>query len=312
MEFRHIPVMPAEVSAWLDCRPGNCVVDCTLGGAGHAASILEKILPNGLLIGIDQDKDAISHALLALKPYSSNISLIHDNFVNLPDILDSMNIHSVDGILADLGVSFYQIDASRRGFSFSKDELLDMRMNTDNPVTAASIVNTCDEKRLRKILYEYGEERWAPRIVKRIVEYRKNKPIENSSELAAIVRSAVPAKAAAKSRIDAATKTFMAIRIAVNDELGVLARFVSSAVSTLSSGGRLCIISFHSLEDRIVKQAFKKFEKGCTCPPDFPICACGRSPEVKILTRKPVRPKEDETAQNPMARSARLRVIEKL
>lgn len=312
MEFRHIPVMPAEVPAWLECRPGDCVVDCTLGGAGHAASILERIIPNGLLLGIDQDKDAISHAFLALKPHASNIRLIHDNFVNLPDILNSLNIHSVDGILADLGVSFHQIDASRRGFSFSRNESLDMRMNIDNPVTAASIVNAADEKQLRKILYEYGEERWAPRIAKRIVEYRKNKPIETSSELASIVRGAVPAKNAAKSRIDAATKTFMAIRIAVNDELSVLTRFVSSAVAALSSGGRLCIISFHSLEDRIVKQAFKKFEKGCTCPPDFPICVCGRIPEVKVLTRRPVRPTDDEIAQNPMARSAKLRVIEKL
>lgn len=304
--------MPAEVLGCLECRPGKRIVDCTLGGAGHATSILGKLLPGGMLIGIDQDKDAIRHALFALKLRASNIHLIHDNFVNLPSILDSLSIDSVDGILADLGISFYQIDASRRGFSFSKAEALDMRMNTDNPVTAASIVNTADERKLRKILYEYGEERWAPRIAKRIVEYRKNRPIETSSELATIVRGAVPARDASKSRIDPATKTFMAIRIAVNDELGVLTRFLSSAVSALSPGGRLCIISFHSLEDRIVKQAFKRFEKGCTCPPDFPVCVCGKTPRVKVLTRRPIRPGDEEVAKNPMARSAKLRALEKL
>jgi len=312
MEFRHIPVMSAEVLAGLDCRPGKRIVDCTIGGAGHAASILEKLLPGGMLIGIDQDKDAINHAHTALRSHALNIRLIHDNFVNLPKILDSLGIDSVDGILADLGLSLYQIEASRRGFSFSRSEALDMRMDTDNPVTAASIVNTADEKRLRQILYDYGEERWAHRIAKRIVEFRKSRPIETSSQLAAIVREAVPAKDASKHRIDPATKTFMAIRIAVNDELGVLAGFLENAVSCLSSGGRLCIISFHSLEDRIVKQAFKRFARGCTCPPDFPVCVCGKKPVAKILTRRPLRPGKKEIEKNPMARSAKLRVIEKL
>ncbi len=312
MEYRHVPVMPAEVMAHLNCQSGSCIVDCTLGGAGHAGAILEQILPDGLLIGIDQDADAIENAERVLKPYAGNLRLIHDNFVNLPHILSQLNVASVDGILADLGVSLYQIESSGRGFSFRKEEPLDMRMDIDNPVTAETIVNTASRDRLKTIFKQYGEERWASRIARRIVDYRSEKPIYNSVELARIVTEAIPAKASGKRHIHPATKVFMALRIAVNKELDILAGFIDDSVAALAPGGRLCIISFHSLEDRIVKQRLKSFERGCTCPPDFPKCICGHKPQVRVITRKPIGPSSREVEENPMARSAKLRVAEKL
>lgn len=304
--------MPAEVMAHLNCGPGKRVVDCTLGGTGHAGSILRQILPDGLLIGIDQDADAIQNAENILKPYAVNVRLIHDNFVNLPHILSQLNLTAVDGILADLGISLYQIESSGRGFSFRKEEPLDMRMNLDNPVTAEMIVNTASEEHLRTIFKQYGEERFASRIARRIIACRSEKPIRTSAALARIITEAIPAKASAKRHIHPATKVFMAIRIAVNNELDQLAGFVNDAVDALAPGGRICIISFHSLEDRIIKHRLRRLEKGCTCPPDFPACACGHTPKIRVITRKPIGPSLREIEENPMARSARLRVAEKL
>lgn len=311
MQFRHFPVMRDEVVSLLNCAPGKCMVDCTLGGAGHAAAIARNIFPDGLLIGIDQDKDAIRNAEQVLKPFASNVRLFHDNFVNLPEILSQLNLSAVDGIVVDLGLSLYQIEASGRGFSFSGDEPLDMRMNLDNPTTAASIVNQADLNRLETIFREFGEERWAGRIARKIVEQREKKPIITTGQLVTIIRGAMPAASAAKRRIHPATKVFMALRIAVNRELEVLDTFLGQAVDLLKPGGRICMIAFHSLEDRIVKHRFRDLETGCRCPKDLP-CVCSRKPAIRLLTRKPIRPSAGEVERNPMSRSAVLRAAEKL
>jgi 16S rRNA (cytosine1402-N4)-methyltransferase len=324
MVFRHTPVMVNEVLSHLNCEPGDQVVDCTLGGAGHARAILKQIQPGGVLVGIDQDSEAIRHAAAVLamemetapamdmETKQSRIRLFHDNFQNLPHILSQIGIASLDGVLADLGLSQYQIEASGRGFSFRQHEPLDMRMNADAETTAADIVNAAPEKRLAWIFKEYGEERWAGRIAGRIVAARADKYIRTAKELADIVEAAVPRRDAAKRKIHPATKVFMALRIAVNRELEILDDFIIDAVNCLKPGGRICMVSFHSLEDRIVKTRFREMEKACVCPPDFPVCVCRRQPEIRILTRKVVRPEEDEIHVNPMARSARLRAAEKL
>jgi len=312
MQFRHVPVMVDEVIFYLNCSPGKCVVDCTVGGCGHARAILEKIMPDGLLIGIDQDESAIENAAQVLSSYTSSIRLYHDNFLNLPSILSQSGIDSVDGVLADLGVSLHQIESSGRGFSFRKDEPLDMRMNTDTKITAQDIVNSETESRLEKIFRDYGEERWARKIARAIVTARARKSIRTSRELADIAAGAIPVRMPSRRRIHPATRIFMALRIAVNRELEILDEFVVNAVNALKPGGRLCIVSFHSLEDRIVKHRFKNMEKGCSCPPDFPQCLCGNRKYVRVVTRNVVRPTSSEIESNPMARSARLRVAEKL
>lgn len=312
MQFRHTPVMVREVLSYLDCKPGDLVADCTLGGAGHSRAILEHILPGGMLIGIDQDQYAIDHAGEALAAESDRVRLFHDNFKNLPAILSHVGITALDGILADLGLSQYQIEASGRGFSFRQHEPLDMRMNADADVTAGDIVNAASEDRLAFIFKEYGEERWAGRIARRIVAARAEKTILTARELADLVEAAVPKRDAARKKIHPATKVFMALRIAVNRELDILDDFIVAAVDRLKPGGRICIVSFHSLEDRIIKTRFREMARDCVCPPDFPRCVCRRQPEIKVLTRKVVRPTEDEISANPMARSARLRAAEKL
>ncbi|MFP3998424.1 MAG: 16S rRNA (cytosine(1402)-N(4))-methyltransferase RsmH [Desulfobacterales bacterium] len=312
MAYKHVPVMREEAIYYLNCAPGKLVVDCTLGGTGHAGAIIEKILPNGLLIGIDQDAGVIKNAKQVLAPWKDNIRLVHDNFANLPHILFSLKVDAVDAILVDLGLSYDQIEFSGRGFSFRKDEPLDMRMDPQNPETAADIVNSADVKHLTKILREFGEERSAGRIARKIEKQRKKAPIETTGQLAQIVYEAVGRKAAAQSKIHPATKTFMALRIAVNRELEVLDSFLNDAVACLKSGGRICVIAFHSLEDRIVKRRLRDFAAGCQCPPDFPICACGKEPVLRVLTRKVRRPSGAEVRENPMSRSARLRAAEKL
>lgn len=312
MSYRHIPVMREQAIQYLDCAPGKRVVDCTLGGAGHAKGIVEKILPDGLLIGIDQDGDAVEHAQQVLAPYARNIRLIHDNFVNLPHILLRLEIDAVDAILVDLGLSRDQIEFSGRGFSFRKAEPLDMRMNPQESQSAAAIVNTAGTDRLARIFKDLGEERWAGRIARKIGERRRTEAIATTGQLADVVRSAIPRKDAAKRKIDPATKVFMALRIAVNRELEVLDMFLDEAVAHLAPGGRICVISFHSLEDRMVKQRFNRFARGCECPPGFPVCTCGKQPELKVLTRKVCKPSEAEINNNPMSRSARLRAAEKL
>ena len=304
--------MPAEVLYYLDCKPGKIFVDCTLGGSGHAAAILKKITPDGLLIGIDQDIDAIENAKRVLKPFEANIRLFNDNFINLPSILSQLNLSSVDGILLDLGISLHQLKASGRGFSFNKDEPLDMRMDIRSNTKAEELVNRCGEKQLAGIFREYGDERWAHYIARRIVMERKQEAIKTSKRLADIIKSAIPKKNLFKYKIHPATRVFMALRIAVNRELERFELFMNNVPNILSPKGRICILSFHSHEDRIAKKSFKAMAKGCICPPDFPQCVCNREKLMRILTKKIVRPSESEVAGNPMASSAKLRAAEKI
>jgi 16S rRNA (cytosine1402-N4)-methyltransferase len=301
-----------EAVACLACRPGGIYVDGTLGSAGHARAICQQMLPDGLLVGIDQDADAVDNARRVLEPYLDNIQLFHGNFSHLPDYLARLEIAAVDGILLDLGLSQHQLDASGRGFSFNKDEPLDMRMDIRNKTRAADLVNRLEEKELFRIFKHYGEERWSQRIARAIINARGQGEIQTSRQLAELISSAVPAKAAAKQKIHPATRVFQALRIAVNQELDRLAQFLSSALDVLSKKGRLCILSFHSLEDRMVKHSFKAFATGCICPPDLPVCGCDKQPRARLLTRKVLRPGAEEVKRNPMARSTRLRAIEKL
>ena len=312
MPYRHIPVMQREVLQYLNCRSGKTYVDGTLGGAGHARSILEKIGPHGLLIAIDQDIEAIENAQESLKAFKTKIRLFRGNFIQLPDALSQFGIDGVDGILLDLGLSLHQIKASGRGFSFQLDEPLDMRMNIEAEETAADIINHAPEQALKKIFKSYGEERWSGKIAKKIVAERSREAIGTSKKLAEIVMAAIPRGAMQRQRIHPATRVFMALRIAVNKELERLEAFMDVAFNLLNPTGRLIVISYHSLEDRIIKHRIRALEKGCQCPGDFPQCVCGRERQVKNLTRKPIRPTALETKDNPMARSARLRAAEKL
>lgn len=311
MSFLHIPVMPREVAFYLNCRPGKVYADCTLGGSGHARTICEKIIPGGVLIGIDQDQDAIRNAKNILKSFDVTVHLFHDNFVNLPDILRHLGVAAVDGILLDLGISLHQLESSGRGFSFKKNEPLDMRMDVRSSTRAEDLVNRLEEKELKQLFYKYGEERWAAPIARQIVKKRQRSAIQSSAQLAQIVSAAVP-KQALKQKIHPATRVFMALRIAVNRELERLEVFMQNVADLLNPEGRLCVLSFHSLEDRIVKQRIKALEKGCACPPDFPKCACKQKQTLRSITKKVVRPTQDEIAKNTMARSSKLRAVEKL
>jgi len=304
--------MAEEVISFLNCTPGKIYVDGTLGGAGHARKILAAIRPNGLLIGIDQDRDAIDNASEIFGDDAADVRLFHGNFIRLPEFLRRLAIDRVDGILLDLGLSLHQLEGSGRGFSFAADEPLDMRMDVSIRTRAEDIVNNADEKGLRKIFEEFGEERWARQIAREIAAERRERKIGSARQLAEIVKRAVPPKAAVSHRIHPATRVFMALRIAVNRELEVLAAFLENAVDCLNPQGRLCIIAFHSLEDRIVKHRMKLLEKGCSCPPQLPKCICGKTASIRALTRRPVRPTAEELRHNPMARSARLRAFEKL
>jgi 16S rRNA (cytosine1402-N4)-methyltransferase len=313
MAYDHIPIMVNEVIHYLNVRPGKKYVDCTLGGTGHSGAILDKMMPEGFLVGIDQDKAAIDNAKKVLSSYAPKIAFFHDNFVNIKFVLSQLNIDKVDGILADLGISFHQLAQSGRGFTFQKDEPLDMRMDTDSTLTAKDLVNFEDGKKLSDIFFRYGEERWSRQIASNIVKARKVKPIETSFELVRIVSESIPKKFISKpQRIHPATRVFMALRIAVNQELERLESFLDIAVDLLNPGGRLCILSFHSLEDRIVKHRMKAMEKGCTCPPNFPQCICRSEKKMRVLTKKPARPAEHEVELNPMARSTRLRAAERI
>lgn len=312
MPIKHIPVMLPEVLHYLNCRPGKIYVDCTLGGSGHARAICKKIIPDGVFIGIDQDIDSVQNAKKVLKPFRSTIHLFHGNFINLPEFLRQLKIAAVDGILVDLGISLHQIESSGRGFSFKKDDPLDMRMDLSSDTKAEDLVNTMEVKSLKKIFQKYGEERWAGRIAKKIVEERQRQAIRTSSQLAQIVWDAVPRKALGPHTIHPATRVFMALRIAVNRELEKLELFMENFADLLNPKGRLCVISFHSLEDRIVKRRIRTLEKTCVCPPDLPQCVCNKKQIVRTLTKKVVRPTKDEVEVNPKARSARLRAAEKI
>ena len=311
MPLKHIPVMISEVLHYLDCKPGKIYVDGTLGGAGHAKAICSKISPGGVFIGIDQDIDAIKNAKDVLESFDITIRLFHGNFINLPEFLRQLSIKAVDGILLDLGISLHQIESSGRGFSFLRDEPLDMRMNKMSGITAEDLINTMDEKNLKKIFREYGEERWAGQIAKKIAASRKQKAIKSSRQLAQIVCDAVP-KSSFHQKIHPATRVFMAIRIAVNRELEMLDVFMENVADLLNPKARLCVLSFHSLEDRIVKHRLKTLEKGCVCPSDFPECVCNQKPILRLLTKRVVRPSIEEIERNPMARSTKLRAAERI
>lgn len=312
MTYKHVSAMPDEVLYYLDLKPGKVYVDGTLGGCGHSKEILSKTGPDGKLIGIDQDMDAIENAKEVLKDYEDRVTLVHDNFANLPEILSNLGIKGVDGILIDIGLSQHQLSGSGRGFSFQKDEPLDMRMNVQNEQTAEYLVNNLSEKELVDIFFKYGEEKFSRRIAKNIIKIRDEKPILTSLELAEIVSSSIPAKNKMKQKIHPATRIFQALRIAVNEELARLTSFMDSFHNFLNPGGRLCVLTFHSLEDRIVKKKIKELEIDCICPKDFPRCVCDKKQIVKGLTRKVVTPSAKEVDANPMARSTKLRAAEKL
>jgi len=304
--------MPEETIDLLAPQPGSVIADCTLGGAGHARLICQRILPSGLLIGIDRDRAAIRHAESALSEYAGNVRLFHGNFVHLSDFLSQLGIPVIDGILLDLGLSLYQIESSGRGFSFSRDEPLDMRMDGSGAPTARELVNRLDAGELERIFARYGEERWARRIARRIVSVRRKTSIDSSRQLADIVSAAVPRQPLSARKLHPATRVFMALRIAVNRELEHLETFLNTAADFLKPGGRLCVLSFHSLEDRIVKHRLRALAAGCDCPPDLPVCVCGKQPLMRLLTRRVLRPSPHEVQNNPASRSTRLRAAEKL
>jgi len=308
----HQPVLSEEVIHYLDCGAGRSYIDCTVGGGGHAKGILERNLPTGKLLGIDWDPIAVRIARERLKAYEGRFTLVRDNFSHIGMIAKKYGFFPVDGILADLGISSFQLEDADRGFSFMTDGPLDMRMDPQGARKKASdLVNRLPVRELEKLLREYGEERWARRISRAIERYRRKNAISSTGELRHIVHAAVPGFSRSM-RIDPATRTFMALRIAVNRELDHLSVLLSEAPSLVVPGGRICFISFHSLEDRLVKQHFRLAEKGCTCPPDFPQCVCHGERSLRVLTSKPVVPSPTEISRNPRARSAKLRVAERI
>ncbi len=310
MEFHHRSVLLDECIEQLAIRPDGIYLDGTLGGAGHSREIAKR-LTTGRLIGVDRDETALAAAGERLAEFGDRVTLVHSNFKEIDAILDGLGISGVDGMLFDLGVSSPQLDDARRGFSYLHDAPLDMRMDKTDRLTAREVVNEYPQDELRRILYEYGEERYAPSIAAAIVRRREEAPIETTLELVDVIRSAMPAKAL-REKQHPAKRSFQAIRIAVNGELAAVEEMMARAIDRLNPGGRLCVITFHSLEDRIVKNAIAQAAKGCTCPPEFPVCVCGKKPLVKNLTRKPIEAGERELEENPRARSAKLRVAEKL
>ncbi|EDS77909.1 16S rRNA (cytosine(1402)-N(4))-methyltransferase RsmH [Clostridium massiliodielmoense] len=309
MNFNHVPVLLEETIDSLNIKKDGIYVDCTLGGAGHSSEILKKLSKKGRLIGIDQDINAIKAAKNRLKGYE-NITYVHNNFYNLAGILDELNVEKVDGILMDLGVSSYQLDTPERGFSYMNDAMLDMRMNTESGISAYDVVNGYSEDDLFRIIKNYGEERFARKIARAIVKERNEKPIETTLQLVKIIRNVIPMKFQQGGH--PAKKTFQAIRIEVNHELEILNKTVEDGVNYLNKDGRISVITFHSLEDRIIKTKFKELENPCTCPKEFPICVCGKKPIVKVITRKPIEPSEVERENNSRSRSSKLRVAQKI
>ena len=308
MEFHHISVLLNECIDNLNITPDGIYVDGTMGGGGHSLEIAKR-LTTGRLICIDQDPNAHEAAGKRLAEYKDRITFVRDNFGNIANILDSLGIEKIDGMLLDIGVSSHQLDEAERGFSYQQDAPLDMRMNPDRPFSAYDVVNGYDEDELDRVIFTYGEERWARRIAQFIVKEREAKPIETTGELVDIIKKAVP-KGARKDGPHPAKRTFQAIRIEVNGELEVLQRAIDDVAARLAVGGRLCIITFHSLEDRIVKEVFRKQENLCICPPQFPVCVCGKKPLGRVITRKPILPSKEELEENPRSRSAKLRVLE--
>ena len=309
-EFHHVSVLLDECIENLAIRPDGIYVDGTLGDAGHSTQIAKR-LTTGRLIGIDRDPIALKAAGERLAQVTDRATLVHSNFCDMKQVMEELNIPGVDGILLDLGVSSPQLDDAERGFSYMADAPLDMRMNSQDILSADVVVNTWSQEELKRILYTYGEERYAPQIAAAICRRREEAPIKTTLELVDVIRSAMPS-AALREKQHPAKRSFQAIRIAVNDELGAVEKVMADAIDLLNPGGRLAIITFHSLEDRIVKTAMAEAAKGCTCPPSFPICVCGKKPRVKLISRKPIVSTEEELERNPRARSAKLRVCEKL
>jgi len=307
-EYHHVPVMTKSVMTYLQCESGKIFVDCTLGGAGHATQIEQSIFPDGQLIAIDQDSEAIRHAQTIL---NKKTILVHNNFKNIRTILDKLGFNAVDGIIADLGLSLFHIRQSGRGFSFMQSEPLDMRMNPDAEISAKDLIANLSEQELAKLFWENGEERYSRQIAKRIVQIRSENPIETTTHLCDIIKDVVPVKIQKRSRIHPATRIFMALRIVVNAELDSIKFFLENVLSCLNPGGRLCMISFHSLEDRMIKHCMRKWENPCSCPKDLPKCVCEKKPAGVCIHRKGITASVDEIYQNPMSRSARLRVFEK-
>ncbi len=311
IHFSHRSVLLRECIQALAIRPNGIYIDGTAGGAGHSFEIAACLNENGKLLALDQDETAVRVATERLSVYGDRVEVVHTNFKNIARVCAERDIQRVDGLLLDLGVSSYQLDTAERGFSYQADAPLDMRMDMQNPLTARQIVNEYTEEELRRILFEYGEERFSSRIASNIVSARESASIETTGELVEIIKRSIPAQARDGGH-HPAKRSFQALRIEVNAELDVIAPAIKSAVSMLNPGGRVAIITFHSLEDRIVKQCFASLTGGCTCPKNFPVCVCGNRPQIKVLTKKPILPSEEELAQNPRSRSAKLRVAEKL
>lgn len=311
MRFEHTSVLLHECIEGLNVFPTGIYVDGTLGGAGHSLEICKRLGQKGRLIGIDQDENAIAVGKERLSPYGDRVIIVRNNFVDIKNVLNQIQIAKVDGILLDLGVSSHQLDEGSRGFSYQNNADLDMRMDQRNQLSAKVIINEYSAEELYSIIKEYGEERWAKRIAQFIIEARKNKEIHTTFELVDIIKKAIPKKARMNGP-HPAKRTFQAIRIEVNQELKILRQAIEDMIGVLNPGGRLCIITFHSLEDRIVKHTFKKLESPCTCPPDFPVCVCNKKPSVRIITRKPILPSDEEIEGNPRSRSAKLRIAEKI
>ena len=309
-EFHHVSVLLEECIEGLAIKPDGIYVDGTLGGAGHSSRIA-ALLTTGRHIGIDRDPVALKAAAKRLEPWQDRVTLVHSNFCEIASVLEELNIEGVDGILLDLGVSSPQLDDGERGFSYMVDAPLDMRMNNEDSLSADTVVNTWSYEELKRILYDYGEERYAPQIAAAICRRREAAPVHTTLELVDVIRSAMPASAL-REKQHPAKRSFQAIRIAVNDELNSVAKVMEDAIPKLNKGGRLAVITFHSLEDRIVKNAMANAAKGCTCPPNFPVCVCGKKPLVKLITRKPIVSGDAELERNPRARSAKLRICEKL
>lgn len=310
MDFVHVPVLFHETIDSLNIQPDGIYADGTLGGAGHSSEIAKRLSDRGRLIGFDQDLEAIEAAAKRLEPYGDRVRIIHSNFERMGEVLEELGYPQVDGILLDLGVSSHQLDDASRGFSYRTDAPLDMRMNQEAALTAADILNTYDEQELYRIIRDYGEERFAKNIAGNIVKRRAEHPIETTGELVEIIRASMPKKALAAAG-HPAKRTFQAVRIACNRELDVLENSIDSMIDHLKPGGRLSIITFHSLEDRIVKTAFRRNENPCVCPPDFPVCVCGKKPKGHAVYRKPILPAEEEMERNPRSKSAKLRCFER-
>ena len=310
MTFRHVSVLLRETIEGLNIRPDGIYADGTLGGGGHASEVAARLTEGGRLIGIDQDADAIAAATERLKPFGDRVTIVRDNYVNMKHVLADLGIEAVDGICLDLGVSSYQLDTAERGFSYMEDAPLDMRMDRRADRTAADLVNECSEQELFRIIRDYGEDRFAKNIAKHIVKARERKAIRTTGELADIIRGAIPMKIQVTGG-HPAMRTFQALRIALNGELQVLEDSIDEMIGLLKPGGRICIITFHSLEDRIVKNGFRRNESPCTCPPGFPVCVCGKKSRGVVITKKPILPSEEETEENPRSRSAKLRIFER-